>query len=201
MVTLLLSISINFMVSDYIGDTKYIKYEKAYKYEDIEYPSQFQLKSLSNIMSSHLLLLITFLVTFNSSNTAFLRAPFLGIPGSGDIIQLTRTQANSLKTTLRSLTSKPEASPILKKVFSGQNGCLQNMYQVTQAIETSTQLFENAGAEIKQLVQTVQHLQKISDTPKAVRETAKIIRLLDVIIPKIPPSSSVCTSDSSDVFE
>ena len=153
-------------------------------------------------MSSHLLLLITLLVTFNTSYTAFLNAPFLSLPGSGDIIQQTRTQANSLKSTLRSLTSKPEAAPILKKVFSGQNGgCLKNMDEAIEAIETSTKLFENAGTEIKQLVQTVQKLQKTSNTPKAVRETAKIIRLLDVLIPKITPSTSVCTSDSSDVFE
>ena len=153
-------------------------------------------------MSTQLLLLITFLVTFTTTYTAFLRGPFIGLPGSGDIIQQTRTQANSLKSTLTSLTSKPEAAPILRQVFNGKkSGCFKNMDEAIQAIETSTQLFENADTEIKQLVQTVQKLQKTSNTPTAVRDTAKIIRLLDVIIPKITPSTSVCTSDSSNVFD
>ena len=153
-------------------------------------------------MSTQLLLLITFFVTFTTTYTAFLHGPFIGLPGSGDIIQQTRTQANSLKSTLTSLTSKPEAAPILRQVFNGKKRrCFKNMDEAIQAIETSTQLFENADTEIKQLVQTVQKLQKTSNTPTAVRDTAKIIRLLDVIIPKITPSTSVCTSDSSNVFD
>ena len=32
------------------------------------------------------------------------------------------------------------------------------------------------------------------------REAAKILRLLEVLIPKITPFTSACTSDSSDVF-
>jgi hypothetical protein len=153
-------------------------------------------------MSSHLLLLVSLIATFDTSYPAFLRAPFLGLPGSGDIIQQTRSQADTLKATLRSLTSKPEAAPILQKVFIGKNGgCLQNMDEAIEAIETSTKLFENAGTEIKQLVSIVQSLQDLSDTPKAVRETAKIIRLLDVLIPKITPSTSVCRTSSADVFD
>lgn len=75
------------------------------------------------------------------------------------------------------------------------------MDEAIEAIETSTKLFENAGSEIKQLVSIVQSLQDLSDTPKAVRETAKIIRLLDVLIPKITPSTSVCRTSSADVFD
>ena len=146
-------------------------------------------------MSSHLLLLVSLIATFDTSYPAFLRAPFLGLPGSGDIIQQTRSQADTLKATLRSLTSKPEAAPILQKVFIGKNGgCLQNMDEAIEAIE-------NAGTEIKQLVSIVQSLKDLSDTPKAVRETANIIRLLDVLIPKITPSTSVCRTSSADVFD
>ena len=58
------------------------------------------------------------------------------------------------------------------------------MDEAIEAIETGTKLFENAGTEIKQLVQLVQGFPTLTDTPKAVRETAKIIRLLEVLIPK-----------------
>ena len=71
----------------------------------------------------------------------------------GDIIRQARTQADSLKRDLRSLISKPEAAPILKKVFAGQNGgCFKCMSEAIQAIDTSAKLVENAGTEIKQLV-------------------------------------------------
>ena len=65
------------------------------------------------------------------------------------------------------------------------------MDEAIEAIETSTKLFENAGTEIKQLVSIVQSLKDLSHTPKAVRETANIIRLLDVLISKITPSTCV----------
>ena len=152
-------------------------------------------------MSSHLLLVFSLLVSFqtsysrpdslpsrpysfHSSNPKASSASSLNsfaIPykpsflstssfGTGDIIEQTRNQADSLKTTLRSLTNKPEAAAILKKVFSGKNaGCITNMDEAIEAIETGTKLFENAGTEIKQLVQLVQGFQNLTDTPKAVR--------------------------------
>ena len=78
---------------------------------------------------------------------------------------------------------------------------MNNMDEVIETIETSTALFENAGPEMKLLVKSVQAFQNLTDTPKAVRETAKIIRLLDVLIPKLTPSTSVCTTSSADVIE
>ena len=48
---------------------------------------------------------------------------FSRIPGSdsGDIIQQTRTQMDSHKNTLMFLARKPEAAPILEKVFAERN--------------------------------------------------------------------------------
>ena len=153
-------------------------------------------------MSSKHLLVLSLLAVLDTSSPAFLRAPFLSHPSAGDIVQQTRTQADTLKNTLRALARKPEAAPILSKVFAGRNSdCITNMDQAIQAIETSTQLFENAGTEMKLLVKTVTEFQTISETHKAVKQTAKIIRLLDVLIPKLTPSTSVCQTTSEDVFE
>jgi len=106
-------------------------------------------------------------------------------PDSGDIIEETRTQADTLKTTLRTLTKMSDAAPILEKLFAGRNNetCINNMEEAIEAIETSTKLFENAGTEIKLLVKTVEEFQKIKDVSKAVKQAAKIIRLTDDLLP------------------
>merc|ERR1711892_1451428 len=128
----------------------------------------------ATIMSNHLKVLISLMVVFETSYAAFLPNSFLSQPGSGDIVQQARTQADALKKTLRSLARKPEAAPIFEKVFAGNNSdCINNMDQALEAIETSATLFENAGTEIRLLIQNVQGLQAITDTPKAGRQTLK----------------------------
>ena len=121
---------------------------------------------------------------------------------SGDIIEQTRIQADSLKNILSYLARKPEAAPILEKVFERRNEttCINNMDEAIEAIETSTQLVEKAGREIKLLVEKVQEFPKISGMSEAVRQAAKIIRLLDVLIPKISPPSSTCKPANADVL-
>jgi len=123
-------------------------------------------------------------------------------PDSGDIIEETRIQADTLKTTLRTLTKMSEAAPILEKVFAGRNNetCINNMEEAIEAIETSTKLFESAGTEIKLLVKTVREFQKIKDVSKAVKQAAKIIRLIDVLIPKLSAPFFTCKSTSNDVL-
>merc|ERR1712128_244671 len=150
--------------------------------------SYLGLHSPATIMSNHLKVLISLMVVFETSYAAFLPTSFLAQPASGDIVQQARTQADALKKTLRSLARKPEAAPIFEKVFAGNNSdCINNMDQALEA------------TEIKLLIQNVQGLQAITDTPKAVRQTAKIIRLLDVLIPKLTPSS-ICQTTSGDVL-
>jgi len=117
-----------------------------------------------------------------------------------DIIGQTRIQVESLKRELRSLTSNPEAAQILNKVFIENGGCFNNMDQAFAAIETSTKLFENAGTEIKELVKIVKGISNLTNTPNAVRESAKIIRLLDVLIPKLSPANSVCRSTTGEMI-
>jgi len=161
---------------------------------------QFRLEPPSKNMSTHLHILVGLLVVFDPSYAATFT--FLDQPSTGDIVEQTRTMADTLKNTLRSLASKPEAAPIIEKVFAGKKShCLNNIEQAIEAIETSTAIFENAGYETKVLVQTVQEFKTITDTPKAVRQTAKIIRLLNRLIPKLTPSTDVCQTTSADVLE
>jgi len=121
---------------------------------------------------------------------------------SDDIVTQTRSEANDLKKTLSDLSKKPEAATILEKVFaSSDNNCIASMDDALNAIETSTVIFEKAGTEIKQLIQTIKIFQNITEVPQAVRASAAIIRQLDTIIPKLTPTASLCKRSSDDVFE
>ena len=113
-------------------------------------------------------------------------------PDSGDIIEQTRSQMDSLKNTIIFLARKPEAAPILEKVFAGRNNniCITNMEEAIEALDTVATIVDNAGSEMKQI-------QNMSDV---VRQSAKIIGLLDVLIPKLSPPSSACTASSTDDF-
>ena len=124
------------------------------------------------------------------------------LAGSDDIIKQTRTQAESLKKDLEIMSRNPRAGKVLNKVFAKRNNaCINNMEDAIQAIETSTQTFERAGTEIKQLVETVKTFERQTDTSTAVRETANIIRVLDVLIPKIQIRNPSSCSQSADEFE
>jgi len=129
------------------------------------------------------------------------KGAFLSLPsGSGDIIQQTRAQANSLKKDLIAFSSNPRAAMILSKVFADpSNVCFNNIDDAVDAIETSAKLFENGGTEIKQLVEMMKVFKKQTDVPTAVRQTSKILLLLDVLVPKITPAST-CVASSDDVF-
>ena len=109
---------------------------------------------------------------------------------------------DSLKETIIFLTKKPEAAPILEKVFAGRNKntCITNIEEAIEAIETTTRMVENAGPELKMLVEYVQEFSKIQDISmsEVVRQSAKIIGLLDALIPKLSPSSSSCKPSSAE---
>ena len=95
------------------------------------------------------------------------RGPSLSVfvPGSGDIIEQTRTQMDSLKNTITFLARKPEAAPMIEKVFAGRsnNMCFTNIEEAITAIETITKQVENAGTEIKLLLESVQEFSKIQN--------------------------------------
>ena len=107
---------------------------------------------------------------------------------------------DSLKNTIIFLTRKPDAAPILEKVFAGRNNntCITNIKEAIEAIETTTKQVENAGAEIKLIVEYVQEFPKIQNMSDVVRQSAKIIGLLDVLLTKLSFPSSACKPSSTD---
>jgi len=128
--------------------------------------------------------------------------PAFGLGPVKNIIKQTRTQAESIKTTLRHLASTPGSAKYLKRVITDNNNvCLNSVEDAIASVEASTRIIENAGPEITQLIQTVQAFEKLTDTPTVVRESANILRLLEVLIPKLAPASpSSCGATNDQVF-
>merc|ERR1711892_1347249 len=126
----------------------------------------------------------------------------VGFVRSSDIVQETRAQANSLKNTLRSLSSIPGATKIVNKVINDINNvCLNNIEEAIEAIDTGATIVENAGPEIKKLIKTVEAFQKLTDTPSVVLEAANILRLLETLIPKLAPANpKVCGASNAQAF-
>merc|ERR1712086_1032675 len=121
---------------------------------------------------------------------------------SSDFVQQTRTQANSLKNTLMSLASIPGAKRIINRIINDDNNvCLNSVEEAIEAVETSAKIVESAGPEIKNLIKTVEAFEKITDTPTVVREAANILRLLEVLIPKLAPANiQVCGASNTQAF-
>jgi len=153
-------------------------------------------------MTRQVLIVTVLLLSLYSSDSRPQQNVFSRVagPGSGDIIEQTRTQMDSLKNTIIFLTRKPEAAPLLEKVFAGRNTCINNIEEAIEAIETTTRMVENAGPELKMLVEYVQEFSKIQDISmsEVVRQSAKIIGLLDALIPKLSLSSSSCKPSSAE---
>merc|ERR1711892_27004 len=121
---------------------------------------------------------------------------------SSDFVQQTRTQANSLKNTLMSLASIPGAKRIINRIINDENNfCLSSVEEAIKAVETSANIVESAGPEIENLIKKVEAFEKITDTPTVVREAANILRLLEVLIPKLAPANvKVCGASNAQAF-
>ena len=72
-----------------------------------------------------------------SKSQVFKQTPTFRLTGSDDIIQKTRSQADSLKTDLRSMSRNPRATKIINKVFAKNNNvCINSMEDAFQASKT-----------------------------------------------------------------
>ena len=86
----------------------------------------------------------------------------LGLSSSVDIVQETRTQAESLKTTLRYLANTPETAQILNKFITDNNNvCLNSVDDTIEDIEERANIVKNVGPEMKQIIKTFQAFEKL----------------------------------------
>ena len=148
-------------------------------------------------MMLSIILLLSPMVSSNSIShfkQAFLSNPSLRAAGSEDFIEQTRAQAELLKEHLWSIASNPAGTEIINKVFAEKNtACINSMEDAIEAVEAGTKLVQKAGAELRQLVQVF----NTTVAPAvAVKESATIIRLLDVLLPKITPAAQSYCGDA-----
>jgi len=117
--------------------------------------------------------------------------------GSEDIIEQTRAQAELLKEHLLSIANNPDNTEIINRVFAEKNtACIDSIEDAIEAIEEGVKLVQNAGADLKQLVKAVKIFNDTVTPVVAVKESATIIRLLDVLIPKITPAAQFFCEDA-----
>jgi len=147
-----------------------------------------------------LILLLSPMVSSNSISyfkQALLSDPSVHVAGSEDILEQTRAEAELLKEHLWTIASNPENTETIKKVFAEKNtACINSMEDAIEAVEAGTKLVEKAGAELKQLVETVQLFNDTVTPTVVVKESATIIRLLDVLLPKITPAAQSYCGDA-----
>ena len=124
------------------------------------------------------------------------------IGSSTDIIQQTRTLADSVKSTLRSLAKDPDSAVIIQKIIGDKdNVCLNSLEEGIAGIETATQLVEKAGDDIKALVSKVERFTKLKDPATVVKEVAAILRILEPLVKNIAPSNpEICQATPDEAF-
>merc|ERR1739838_328656 len=116
---------------------------------------------ISNIMSGLLPLLLIPLVSSYPQSYDSVRQYNQGYEdwvtkSGGDIIKETRTQAESLKTTLKYLASTAGPAEILNRIINDKNNvCLNSVEEAIEAVEASTKIVEDAAQEIKQLIESI----------------------------------------------
>jgi len=134
------------------------------------------------------------------TNTFRMRVQGQGL--STDIIAQTRSLADSVKSTLRSLAADPDSSIIINKIIRDKdNVCLNSLEEGLAGIETATQLVEDAGDDIKSLISKVERFTKLKDPATVVKEVAAILRILEPLVKNIAPSNpEICQATPAEAF-
>merc|ERR1711884_634665 len=121
---------------------------------------------------------------------------------STDIVQQTRSLADSVKSTLRSLARDPDSAVIIQKIIRDKdNVCINSLEEGIAGIETATQLVEKAGDDIKALVSKVERFTKLKDPATVVKEVAAILRILEPLVKNIAPTNpEICQATPAEAF-
>merc|ERR1719436_170370 len=122
------------------------------------------------------------------SNTYPYNARPLPYSTSGNIIQQTRQLSDSVVATLMDLAKNKKASKYIKKIIDSSD-CVNSLEAAIVSIEAGTKLIENAGPELLNLVGTVENMEDKKDIPTLVRDSAHVLRQLEILVPKIAPEN------------
>ena len=118
-----------------------------------------------------------------------------------DVIKQTRNMVDSTISILTSLAEDPTTSEYIDRFFSDKkNVCVGSLDEAIDGIEKTTELVENAGDDIKDLLVTINRFVQLNGTTKVVREVASIMRGLGSLIEKIS-SRQICDATPDETYD
>merc|ERR1719483_77624 len=133
--------------------------------------------------------------SFGTSFSAFFRA-------SGNIVEQTRTQADSTKALLKALGKNRKAVKYIDAHIDGSNKCLNNLDDAIDAIENAAKLVEKNGRQILSLFEVVEQLEEEKELTRVVKISAEIIRQLSVLAPRFANEpSKLCNASPEETIE
>ena len=111
---------------------------------------------------------------------------------NGDIVADTRALSNQAQKTLRDLASKPTTLAIVNSIINESNSiCVKDLEEGIAGIESATQLLENNGNEINNLVAKLRSMGTLTDAASVVRDVAEIIRIAEPLSNKLPKGNNL----------
>ena len=121
---------------------------------------------------------------------------------SGDIVAETRSQAESLKSTIKNLASQPGPARIINRILKDPNNvCIDSVDQAIEDIDEAVRIIDEAGPDVKSLIRQVESFVQLTDVPTVVRDSANILRQLEVVVPKLSPSPRfICAASQDETF-
>ena len=120
---------------------------------------------------------------------------------SGNIIEQTRSQAESTKNVLKYLAKNEKAAQYVEQTIES-NSCLKDLEGAIETIESVANLVENNGPEILELAATVESLENEKDITQLVRSSANVLRKLSNLVPGLAKGGNkVCDASPKDTLK
>jgi hypothetical protein len=120
---------------------------------------------------------------------------------SGNIVEQTKATAESARTLFKSLENVTLVPQIFDHVFRTSN-CLGNVQGAIELMDESEKLVVENGPEIIYLEAIVDNLENEKNITKLIQSSAKMLRILESLVPKLSDKSSkLCISNPNDSIE
>ena len=117
---------------------------------------------------------------------------------AGNIVEQTNAFANNAKTLFKLLENNDKATQIIDLVFETSD-CLGNIKDVIELMDETVNLVEANGPEIVYLEAIVDSLENEKNVTKQILASAKMLRLLEELTPKLSANSpKLCISSPED---
>jgi len=111
-----------------------------------------------------------------------------------NIIEETRQQTNTVKSTLKKISTNSKASKYMKKIFTAGE-CVHGLDEAIEAIESGTRIVEASGPELRRLISTINGIGNPSDIIEVTKSSAEILRQMEALMPSLTPSKlDICGS-------